>query len=702
MNQGTTQTDQALRQRAEKLLDASPDGELVISSPSEGEQLLHELLVHQTELEMQNEELRSAQQQLEASQARYFDLYDLAPMGYLTLNERRLIKECNLFAAKMMSMSRSTLIQAPISQILLKEDQIIFYENLKTSLELDVPQQFEMRLKRADGGVFWGLLQVIAMKTGEYWITVTDISRNKQAEAELQESDNKFRSIFEQAAVGVARVGLDGAWLEVNTKFCAIVGYSQRALLSKTFQDLTHPEDLQMDQAAVNQLVNNENRVYSAEKRYLNHAGDIVWVKVTTSLVIDINNDPDYYIFVIEDITSQKAEAAKQLNLTEQLHQAQKMEAIGNLAGGISHDFNNMLAVILGQTELAVNQLDPTNPLIKHIETITKAAKHSAKLTRQLMTFARKQIIEPKVLNLNASVSAMMHMLKRLIGESIHVSWEPAQELWPVKVDPTQIDQVLVNLCINARDAISGGGQISISTTNCEIDQRYAATQGSKILPGDYVKFTVSDDGCGMNEETKNYIFEPFFTTKALGEGTGLGLSFTLGAVKMNTGFINVYSRPGQGSTFNIYFPRVKAAEDIKSKTIEAPLSQATETILLVEDEEMLLEIEAAMLENSGYTVLTVSCSDLAEELFREHLSKIDLLMTDVIMPKINGMQLADKLQTLSPNLKVLFMSGYPEDVIGKQSTLKEGAHFLQKPFSMETLTTKVREVLDANVIQHP
>ena len=697
MDKRTTQTVQELRQRAEQLLDARRDNGLVVSSPAEVEQLLHELLVHQIELEMQNEELRSAQQQLQTSQDRYFDLYDLAPTGYLTLDDRRLIKDCNLFAANMVGMSRSTLVKAPISQILLKKDQNIFYDNLKISLEFDVPQHFEMRLIRADASVFWALLQVIAMKAGEYWLTMTDISRNKQIEAELQESESKFRSVFEQAAVGVARVGLDGAWLQVNHKLCAIVGYSQQILLTKTFQDITHPEDLQMDQAAVNQLISNGNRVYLAEKRYYNQTGKIIWVKVTTSIVKDINNEPDYFIFIIEDITSQKFAAAKQLSLTEQLHQAQKIEAIGNLVAGISHDFNNMLGVILGQAELTMNKLDSTNPLITHIEAITKAANHSAKITRQLLTFARKQTIEPKVLNLNESVSAMMDMLKRLIGECINVAWDPAQALWPVKVDPTQVDQILVNLCINARDAISGNGQISISTTNCNVDQKYAVTQVYAITPGDYVKLSVSDDGCGMDDTTLRHIFEPFFTTKALGEGTGLGLSFTFGAVKMNNGFINVLSEPGQGTTFDIYFQRVKAVEDNKQKTTQTTLCQATETILLVEDEEMLLEIENAMLQNNGYTVLAASSGDLAEALFHEHLSKIDLLMTDVIMPKINGMELAVKLQTLCPNLKVLFMSGYPEDVLGEQCNLAEGAYFLQKPFSMEALTTKVREVLHAD-----
>jgi two-component system sensor histidine kinase EvgS len=553
-----------------------------------------------------------------------------------------------------------------------------------------------MRLIRAAGDVFWGLLQVIAMKDGEYWITLTDISLNKQVEAELQESHNKFRSIFEQAAVGVARVSLDGTWLEVNTKLCAIVGYSQHALLEKNFQDIIHPEDLSKVQVAIHQLLNNEIRTYSREKRYYNQEGKIVWVNVTMSLVRDTDNEPDYFISIIEDITDQKNEAAKQLSLTKQLEQAQKMEAIGHLAGGIAHDFNNMLGVILGQTELVMKKLGPIHPLIKNLEAVFEAGSHSAKLTGQILTYARKQKIEPKVLDLNNSVSTMMDMLKRLIGESILISRQQKEDLWSVKVDPTQIDQVLVNLFINARDAISGIGQISIHTSNCILDEKYAASQVYKIAPGDYVKLSVSDNGCGMDKETLTHIFEPFFTTKTLVSSPGLGLSFTYGAVKMNAGFINVFSQIGQGTTFDIYFQRVKATEITKQTIIDVPTSAAVETILLVEDEEMLLEICTAMLENSGYTVLAASDGVIAEALLRQHLSEIDLLVTDVIMPKINGRDLAIKLQTLCPDLKLLFMSGYTDDVLDQQSNIKEGAHFLQKPFSMKTLTAKVRETLNA------
>jgi two-component system cell cycle sensor histidine kinase/response regulator CckA len=702
MNRNLTQTDKELRERAESLLSASLEEELVTSSSFEAKQLMHELLVHQIQLEIQNEELRSAQQQFDVSQARYFDLYDLAPIGYLTLDDQRLIKECNLFAASMMGVSRNKLIKAPISKILLKEDLKVFYINLKTCFELDAPQHFEMRLLGADGTIFWGLLQVVSMKASEFWITVTDISSNKKAEAELLESENKFRSIFEQAAMGVARFGLDGAWLEVNQKLCAILGYPQQSLLSKCCQELTHPDDLPMFQTAVNQIINNEIGSHTSKKRYYKGSGDIVWVRVTISLVRDINNEPDYFISIIEDITNQKTEEAKQLSLTEQLHQSQKIEAIGNLAGGISHDFNNMLGVILGQAELVINKLEPNNPLIKNIEAITKAAEYSAKLTRQLLTFARKQTIEPKVLNLNKSVSAMMDMLKRLIGASIKVSWEPAVDLWPVKVDPTQIDQVLANLCINARDAITGTGSISISVKNCSLAENYNNTEAYEIPPGDYVILSICDDGCGMNDATKTHIFEPFYTTKAPGAGTGLGLSFTLGAVKMNAGYINVFSELRHGTTFNIYFNRVKAAEDTKQEITETRRYLATERILLVEDEQMLLEIETAMLENSGYTVLAASSGKLAEELFRENLCDIDLLMTDVIMPEINGMDLALKLQALCPNLKVLFMSGYPQDVLGKEANLDGGANFLQKPFSMQALKNKVREVLDFDVNIHP
>jgi PAS domain S-box-containing protein len=524
MNKATTQKNQDLHRRAEQLLDTNKNNGLLPDTPAETKQLLHELLVHQAELEMQNQELLSAQQHLVVSQARYFELYDLAPIGYLTFNKQRVIQECNLSAAAMIGVSRHVLIKAPVSNILLKNDQNIFYEKLEACIEKNFQQHFEIRLIQNNGAVFWALLQIIAMEAGEYWLTMTDISNNKRIEAELQESENKFRSIFEQAALGVARVSLDGTWLEVNNKLCFIVGYSQQELLSKTSQNLTHLEDLTMEKFAIRRLINDVIKNYTTEKRYYNRSGNIVWVNLTMSLVRDINNQPDYFIYIIEDISRQKNDEALQLSLTEQLHQAQKVGAIGNLAGEISHDFNNMLAIIQGQAEMAMSELEPNDAVIENLKAILKAANHSATLAHQLLIFAQKQTIERKVLNLNESVSAMVTMLERLISKRISLSWNKAENLWSVKVNPSQIEQILVNLYINAKDAIANVGFIKIKTVNYTVEKKthhhLEPKSSLSLQAGNYVQISVRDNGSGMTNAVLERAFEPFFTTKKLGKGT--------------------------------------------------------------------------------------------------------------------------------------------------------------------------------------
>ncbi|MFT6737335.1 MAG: two-component system cell cycle sensor histidine kinase/response regulator CckA [Kangiellaceae bacterium] len=558
MNKATTQKNQDLHRRAEQLLDTNKNNGLLPDTPAETKQLLHELLVHQAELEMQNQELLSAQQHLVVSQARYFELYDLAPIGYLTFNKQRVIQECNLSAAAMIGVSRHVLIKAPVSNILLKNDQNIFYEKLEACIEKNFQQHFEIRLIQNNGAVFWALLQIIAMEAGEYWLTMTDISNNKRIEAELQESENKFRSIFEQAALGVARVSLDGTWLEVNNKLCFIVGYSQQELLSKTSQNLTHLEDLTMEKFAIRRLINDVIKNYTTEKRYYNRSGNIVWVNLTMSLVRDINNQPDYFIYIIEDISRQKNDEALQLSLTEQLHQAQKVAAIGNLAGEISHDFNNMLAIIQGQAEMAMSELEPNDAVIENLKAILKAANHSATLAHQLLIFAQKQTIERKVLNLNESVSAMVTMLERLISKRISLSWNKAENLWSVKVNPSQIEQILVNLYINAKDAIANVGFIKIKTVNYTVEKKthhhLEPKSSLSLQAGNYVQISVRDNGSGMTNAVLERAFEPFFTTKKLGKGTGLGLSTVFGAVKHNGGFIEILSKPNVGTRVNVYF----------------------------------------------------------------------------------------------------------------------------------------------------
>ena len=386
----------------------------------------------------------------------------------------------------------------------------------------------------------------------------------------------------------------------------------------------------------------------------------------------------------------------RRMDLRTQFVQAQKMDAVGRLAGGVAHDFNNMLGAILGYAELAIEQVGPTHAIHADLQEIRKAATRSADLTRQLLAFSRKQLIAPKVLDLNETMAGMLNMLRRIIGEDIDLRWQPTAELWPVKVDPSQIDQILANLCVNARDAIAGVGTITIETGNRTVDERDCALHMG-FVPGEYVWLAVGDNGSGMDTETLAHIFEPFFTTKAVGRGTGLGLATVYGAVKQNHGFFQVDSEPGQGTTFTIYLPRhVGQAEPLEKDSAAEPAARGHETILLVEDEPAILDLTARLLKQQGYTVLAAHTPGEAIRLAREYAGDIHLLMTDVVMPEMNGRDLATMLLALHPHLEQLFMSGYTSNVIAHHGVLDDGVHFIQKPFTIAGVAAKVREALGA------
>lgn len=373
------------------------------------------------------------------------------------------------------------------------------------------------------------------------------------------------------------------------------------------------------------------------------------------------------------------------------------MESVGRLAGGIAHDFNNMLGVIIGHAAMALMETSPTQPMYEHLREINNAAERSAELTRQLLAFARKQKVAPKILDLNLTISGTLKMLQRLIGEGIGLEWRPAPELWPVKMDPSQIDQILANLCINARDAIDLSGRIVIETGTATIDREFCRACPD-AAPGDYVWISVSDDGRGMDKETLAHIYEPFFTTKGIGEGTGLGLATVYGAVKQNDGFIFGESSPNHGTTFTIHIPSHKG-EDVKASKADQsmPLPRGNETILLVEDEPSIQKVAAAFLSKQGYHVLSAGSTIDALRLARDN--HIDLLLTDVIMPVMNGSALAGDLQQVQPHMRTLFMSGYTADVISTYGVFKESSHFIQKPFPLPDLAMKVREILDCAAV---
>lgn len=399
-----------------------------------------------------------------------------------------------------------------------------------------------------------------------------------------------------------------------------------------------------------------------------------------------------------QSLTACKLAEQERDKLEAQLLQSQKMEAIGRLAGGVAHDFNNMLSVILGYADLALGKVDSSQPLHNALVQIRNASRRSANLTRQLLAFARKQIAAPVVLDLNEVIGEMLNILRRLIGEDIDLVWVPGDGLGLVKMDPAQVDQIMANLCVNARDAIFGVGKVTIETSNAIFDETWCVEHPG-CIPGAYVMITVSDNGVGMDQGTLANIFEPYFTTKKEGEGTGLGLSTVYGIVKQNKGFITVSSKPGQGTIFNINLSRHEAEGGARQlKTAEQVAEGGNETILLVEDEIMILDLTRSMLESLGYKVLTAPGPSDALLLAKKHSGTIDLLITDVVMPEMNGLELAEQLKTIIADLKILYMSGYTADVIAHHGLLHTGVMLLEKPFSLTALAIKVRETIKAKL----
>ncbi len=461
----------------------------------------------------------------------------------------------------------------------------------------------------------------------------------------------------------------------------------------EAFLEATHPDDREMVNQAYTRSL--ETRTpYSIEHRLLMDDGRVKYVQERCKTDYAPDGSPIKSIGTVQDITENKKIEAENKQLQEKILQTRKMESVGRLAGGIAHDFNNMLFVILGQLELIMNNMDMDDDLFASLEEIQKAARRSSDLTRQLLAFSRQQPVAPRVINLNSVIEDMLKMLSRLIGDDIDLVWLPSREPDKIKLDPSQVDQILANLCINARDAISGHGKITIETGKAVLDENDCRYRPG-FLPGEFVVLAVSDNGCGMDEQTINRLFEPFFTTKKADKGTGLGLATTYGIVKQNKGFINVYSEPGKGTTFRIYFSVYKGCDAPPLPAAETEQRyRGNETILLVEDEPMILKFCKKILRNLGYRVFCANSPDQAMDLARIHGKDISLLITDVIMARMNGRDLSQLLTRDFPGMKTLYISGYTANVIVHHGILEQGIMFLQKPFSTSQLAKKVRQAL--------
>jgi PAS domain S-box-containing protein len=527
-------------------------------------------------------------------------------------------------------------------------------------------------------------------------MVVQVISQAERVEllAALQGSEEQFRELFEGAPVGIFQTTPEGRYQVVNPEYARLLGYDSPEEMISEIADIAgeiyvRPED----RARYVEQLRRYGRVINYEVEMKRRDGSPFWVSMNTTVREDKGG---VFTGFLTDITERKVAEGEREALQMQLTQAKKMESIGRLAGGVAHDFNNMLAVILGYSELTLKRLDPEEPLCANIWQIQRAAQRSADLTRQLLAFARKQTVAPQLLNLNRTVEGMLDMLRRLIGENIDLDWHPGTSSLTVKIDPSQIDQLIINLAINARDAITDTGKITIETGVATLEEDFPTVRTGHNM-GEYVFLTIGDTGCGMDQTTRANLFEPFFTTKEQGKGTGMGLATVYGIVQQNGGIIHVDTSPGEGTTFKIYLPRVANCRELPEELplLSSPLLPGTETILIVEDEPMLLEMVTGILARQGYAVLPANSPAQALALGREYSSQVDLLLTDVVMPEMNGRDLAAQLHEISPQLRCLYMSGYTADVIACHGVLEKALDFIQKPFSPEELAAKVRAILD-------
>ncbi|HVH89554.1 MAG TPA: PAS domain S-box protein, partial [Terriglobales bacterium] len=511
------------------------------------------------------------------------------------------------------------------------------------------------------------------------------VVRKHQEEA-LRASETRHRSLVESAVYGMYRSSLDGRFLDVNPALVNMLGYSsaEELLAVDMARDIYADPD---QRAAIIHAYKESGCLESCELRWKRKDGRLITVRLSGNSFKDERGEPLGFEMIAEDVSERRA-------LEEQLRQSQKMEAVGRLAGGVAHDFNNLLTVIKGYSELILDELDAADPLRNEVDEIKKAADRAASLTRQLLAFSRQQVLAPKVLDLNAVVGNMDKLLRRLLGEDIDLFTVLEPGLGHVKADPGQVEQVIMNLAVNARDAMPQGGKLTIETANIDLDENYARDHVS-VKPGAYVMVAVTDTGTGMPEKVKSRIFEPFFTTKEVGKGTGLGLSTVYGIIKQSGGYIWVYSEVGIGSTFKVYLPCVDAPAELPSANPLQPARRGSETVLLVEDEDGVRALMRQVLHKHGYNVLESRHGGEALLMCERHQGKIDLLLTDVVLEQMSGRELAERLLKIRPEMKVLYVSGYADDAIVHHGVLNAGMSFLQKPFTTEALARKIRYLLD-------
>ncbi len=690
-------TAQDLRQRAEELFRASENLIPELTSPEEITQLLHELRVHQIELEMQNEELRCAQADLDASQARYFDLYDLAPAGYMTITNNNMIQDVNLAAATMFGVARSLLVNEGISRVLPRESQLIFYQHLKQCIDANSAQDWDMRLVRADGDQFWAHLQVTPGQNGEYWLIINDITERKLSEEALRGSEARYRALTQSANDAIITINGDSAIVGWNLSAEGMFGYPEVEILG---QQLT---------VIAPQRFHNEH--YKGFKRVQEGGKSLIIGK--TLEVVGLRKDGSefplelslsqwdiptgrFYTGIIRDISARKYAEGAKLALEQQLQQAQKLESLGVLAGGIAHDFNNILCVIMSNCSLAQLQPQMTGELLPEID---KAAQRAADLCRQMLAYAGKSLMTMKQVKMTALVDDMIKMLKATINQKVIITSDLSANIPSIRGDASQLRQIVMNLIIYASEAIGEeNGDIRVSLTETTVVEGTSNKDhiGKSIPVGRYVCLEVTDNGCGMDDDTRQRVFEPFYTTKFTGRG--LGMSAVLGIITAHKGALRLTSQQGTGTTFKVYLPvqNDESAGDSLPHVSLVPW-QGSGTILLVEDEPQLSMVAKALIQALGFSVMEAANGKEALELYQKNAECITLVVTDIGMPIMDGYELFRKLKDMAPELPIIISSGFGDTLVSSRIEKGEAAGILSKPYSFDNLREVLKSVVECS-----
>lgn len=697
---------EGIRRRALEFLGGEALESFRLMPEADVRALAHELRVHQVELEMQNDELRRALTERDEALEQYADLYDFAPIGLVTLDVNGRIVEANLTAAALLSVYRGSLVGSNLQSFLVAESIPVF-DRFRRGLAVTGAQRgCDLEARVPDGRLLVlrleGLVYVPGSgDEGQIRASLSDVSQHREMERTLRESEQHFRSVVETAGdaiITLDQVGRVALWNRAaeamfGYAFSEVRGASIEAIMPAGFREPHVAGVRRVVSSGVSDLVGT-----TAEQVAVHRDGTEFPVELT--LARWTSGSQIFFTGIVRDLSERRRAQQERDALQDQLRQALKMEAIGRLAGGVAHDMNNMLTPILGFAELLLSDTSETDPRRADMEEISRAATRARDLTRQLLAFARKQTLEMRVLDLNQVVGGFEKMLGRMLRDDVSLELHLAPSLGAVEGDVGQLEQVLLNLALNAQDAMPGGGVISVATSGAEISEagiiEVAADDAERwVPPGSYVVMTVADTGQGMEPEVLERLFEPFFTSKTIGRGTGLGLATVYGIVKQHAGEIAVRSEPGRGTTFEVYLPRAEGEPAVEHLHEAQQPVGGTETILLAEDQEQVRMFTSLALRRYGYRVLAAPDGLRALELAASHSGPLHLLLTDVLMPGLNGSDLAARIREARPDLRVLYMSGYADETLGRDGILAPDVELLQKPFSAQELAIRVRHVLN-------